>query len=176
MTPTKDFVLTLHDLRRTPGASRPIDLDATFGEQVVSGLITIPAERPVQVAGLVESVGDGVLVSVDIATVVDAQCSRCLTQFTIPVEVQAKELFVYPEQVADYADEDVSQIHDEAADLAQVIRDAVVIDLPLIPLCRPDCRGLCPDCGQDLNAAPDHQPHATIDSRWLGLAQWGKMS
>lgn len=173
---TDDFIVGLRDLRRTQGARRPLSRTAAFTEAVSTGLINLPAGREVMVTGSVESVGDGVLVDARVETVMDAQCSRCLVDFSLPVDVEFQELFVYPEQAQDYADEDVSFIHDDAVDLTETVRDAIIIDQPLIPLCRPDCRGLCPECGADLNADPDHSHGEAIDSRWLGLAQWGKMS
>jgi uncharacterized protein len=49
------------------------------------------------------------------------------------------------------------------------VREAVLLDLPLAPLCRPDCAGLCPECGADLNAGDcGHRPNAT-DPRWTAL-------
>ncbi|MDR2974312.1 MAG: DUF177 domain-containing protein, partial [Propionibacteriaceae bacterium] len=120
--------------------------------------------------------GDGVLVDARVETIMDAQCSRCLVEFSLPVDVEFQELYVYPEQADDYAEEDVSFIHSDAIDLEPIIRDAIIVEQPLIPLCRPDCRGLCPQCGVDLNADPDHHHDDAVDSRWLGLTAWGKMS
>lgn len=54
-------------------------------------------------------------------------------------------------------------------DLEPILRDAVVLELPFTPLCRPDCAGLCPECGADLNRDPDHGHAEPIDPRWAGL-------
>ena len=53
-------------------------------------------------------------------------------------------------------------------DLEALLRDTLVEALPLQPLCRPDCRGLCPQCGMDLNDHPDHH-HEMMDDRWAAL-------
>ena len=50
-----------------------------------------------------------------------------------------------------------------------MVRDAVVLGLPWTPLCRPDCTGLCPTCGQRLDTLPDDHTHETIDPRWAAL-------
>ncbi len=171
-----DFVLALRDLRRTPGAHQPFRLEGSYDTEVVTGLVTLPQDRPVTVTGSLESAGDGVLVRAEATTVLDAQCSRCLRSFSYPVEVGFEELFVYPEHKGEAEDDQVSLIEADCVDLAGLVRDAVILDQPLIPLCRPDCPGLCPRCGADLTTDPDHSHEETVDERWLGLQRWGKMS
>ncbi len=51
-----------------------------------------------------------------------------------------------------------------------MVRDTVVLGLPVSPLCRPDCAGLCPDCGQRLDDLPADHTHELIDPRWAALA------
>jgi uncharacterized protein len=51
-----------------------------------------------------------------------------------------------------------------------VVRDAVILGLPWTPLCRPDCAGLCPDCGQRLDDLPADHTHEQLDPRWAALA------
>ena len=55
-------------------------------------------------------------------------------------------------------------------DLEPPIRDAIVLDLPVNPLCEPDCLGLCPDCGHKWAMLPEDHAHEVMDSRWTGLA------
>ena len=50
--------------------------------------------------------------------------------------------------------------------------DAIVLELPFQPVCRPDCQGLCPDCGLDLNTVQDHSHDESVDPRWAKLAQF----
>ena len=59
-------------------------------------------------------------------------------------------------------------------DLEPVLRDAAMLDLPFIPLCREDCAGLCPTCGVNLNDDPDHGHDEAIDPRWAGLTDWAE--
>jgi len=51
------------------------------------------------------------------------------------------------------------------------VRDAVVLSLPLTPLCRPDCAGLCAECGERLDDLPADHSHTVIDPRWLALTE-----
>ncbi len=53
-------------------------------------------------------------------------------------------------------------------DLEPVLRDAVVLSLPMQPVCREDCAGLCAECGANLNDDPDHH-HDAVDIRWAAL-------
>lgn len=171
-----DFRLGLTSLKRTPGARHEFSFEAAFGEAVDTGLVCLPGAQPVMVEGVMESVGDGVLVTANAAVTLSAQCSRCLTQFSLPVEVSLRELFIYPEHGQEYEDEDVSFIHEESVDLESALRDEIILGQPLIQLCKPDCLGLCPVCGLDRNADPAHSHDEAIDTRWLSLSQWGKLS
>ena len=67
--------------------------------------------------------------------------------------------------------DEVDRIVDDLIDLEPVVRDAVVLGLPVTPLCRADCAGLCPDCGQRLDDLPAGHTHDKIDPRWAGLAE-----
>ena len=173
---TTEFSLSLKGLKRTQGAIKEFSFQAGFDEPLESGLIILPQGRDVSVEGTLESVGDGVLVTAIAYADLDAQCSRCLTQFSLPVEADIQELFVYPEHGREYEEEDVTPIHDDTVDLTEAVHDGIILELPVIPLCREDCLGLCPVCGVDLNADPDHSHGDVIDSRWLSLTEWGKMS
>jgi uncharacterized protein len=72
--------------------------------------------------------------------------------------------------VASSDDEDeLPKLEDDLLDLEPTLRDAVVLALPLQPLCQPDCEGLCIECGANLNDNPGHK-HDVIDARWAALA------
>ena len=62
----------------------------------------------------------------------------------------------------------------ELIDLDGPIRDAIILNLPINPLCSPDCPGLCPDCGLKWIELPDDHAHAPADIRWAGLENWGE--
>jgi len=177
--PEAGFGLNLHDLRRTPGSIKDFRVRASYDHEIRVGLIQVPPGREVVVTGTLQSVGDGVLVTAAATVTLDAQCARCLREFTTDDVVDVQELFVYPERVGDYgADEtdDVQLIDDDLVDIGPAVRDAIILNQPVISLCRPDCAGLCPRCGADLNDDPGHDHAPDTDSRWLALAQWGKMS
>ena len=130
-------------------------------------LIRVPEGSPVTLELRLESVVEGVLVSGTVGTDLVGECARCLTEVSDHREFELQELYYYPGKDAE---EDALFIVNEYIDLEQPMRDAVVLELPFTPLCRPDCSGLCLVCGADLNADPEHGHGATIDPRWQKLA------
>lgn len=171
-----DGIISLRDLKRTAGATKDFALSEPLGDDLLVGLVRFPADEVVGAQGTLESVGDGVLVTGEASAEVNAQCSRCLTDFSYKTAAEIQELFIYRDFAEQYEDEDVSFIKDDAIDLEPVIRDVLILDQPLVVLCQPDCRGLCPVCGINLNENPDHTHPDTVDSRWRALDNWSSMS
>ena len=68
-------------------------------------------------------------------------------------------------------EDEVSHLVGDLLDLEPLVRDALVLDLPLSPLCRDDCRGLCAGCGERLDDLPADHTHTTTDPRWAALAE-----
>jgi uncharacterized protein len=176
--PTPDvrdpWVVDVKDLGRRPGASR--DLQRTITADVAvgfPGVIDIPPGAEYRLELLLESVVEGVLVSGSASATATGQCSRCLDPIAEPVEVEITELFAYPDSTTEATTEEgeVSHLVDDLVDLGPLVRDAVVLALPQVPLCRPDCPGLCPDCGTKwVDLEPGHG-HEKIDPRWAALVE-----
>ncbi|MGE3288821.1 MAG: DUF177 domain-containing protein [Pseudonocardia sp.] len=135
------------------------------------GVIGVPAGAPVELEVRLESVSEGVYVSGTVAAPLAGECARCLDPVTDSVDADLGELFAYPDSITDEttdADE-LPRVVDEQVDVEQVVRDAIVLALPLSPLCAPDCAGLCPECGERrADLGPDHG-HETLDPRWAAL-------
>jgi len=170
------FSIPLASLKRTEGAKKDFRLTGAMDGVLSVGLTTLPAGREILIVGSLESAGDGVLVTATLSLDLDLTCGRCLIQFSQMTKIDLQELFVYPEKHQAYEDEDVSYIDNETIDLSDSIRDAIILDQVLSPVCRPDCLGLCPECGSDLNSDPDHGHGPGVDSRWLTLSEWGKIA
>lgn len=139
-------------------------------------MASIPQGSPIEIDARLESVLEGVLVTATAGLQVRAECARCLEPVAWQEEVAFSELFVYPatdargavvEEPAD-ADDTLPTLEDDLIDLEPTLRDAVVLALPLAPLCREDCAGLCSVCGVRLDDHPGHQ-HEQVDSRWAAL-------
>jgi uncharacterized protein len=134
-------------------------------------LASVPADAAISLAIQLESATEGVLVTVTATAPAASECARCLETFQQMIDVRFQELFSYQPvsyQPAEDGDDGYA-LHGDLLDLEPALRDALVLALPLAPLCRPDCPGLCPDCGVPLaEAGPDHS-HEHIDPRWAAL-------
>ena len=99
------------------------------------------------------------------------QCGRCLDPLTEGLDADLVELFAYPDSATEETTEEdeVRRLEGDHLDLEPVVRDAVVLALPWTPLCRPDCAGLCPDCGERLDDLPAGHSHDQLDPRWAAL-------
>ena len=93
----------------------------------------------------------GIQALIDFTGLVNAQCVRCLKSFKQPLHTIFQELYTYsPEQISE---DEESIPEDGYLDFEESIRDYLFLECPIKPLCKPDCRGLCVICGQDLNDA-----------------------
>jgi DUF177 domain-containing protein len=159
-------VLDVRDLVGHPGASREVHVaEAVVG--LATELAFVPDDRALDADLLLESVVEGVLVSGRLGGVLVESCARCLTPFEQPFELRVQELFA-PGAAAAEADE--YPLVEGQVDLEPMIRDAIVLSMPFSPLCRPDCRGLCPICGgnRNLGECPGHDE---VDPRFAVLSE-----
>lgn len=112
---------------------------------------------------------EGILIRGTFDSQLKANCVRCLTDYTQPVTAELSELFYYP---AHMAPAEAMVIHDDGnADLGPIVRDMSLLALPMKPLCRPDCLGLCDQCGQNLNEGQCDCERDDIDPRLVALKQ-----
>ncbi len=166
LDPRAPFVVDARELGRRPGSMRTLQRSAPAPEGFGIEVIGVPVGAPVELDLRLEAVMEGVLVSGTATAPLTGECGRCLEPVTDEVEVDLQELFVYDDHDAD---EVSPRLQGDLLDLEQTVRDAVVLALPLTPLCADDCPGLCPTCGTPLaEAGPDHA-HETIDPRWAAL-------
>ena len=132
-----------------------------LAEMVASGICEFPAL--IKAALRAQKIGDIVEVEGRISTAVRLDCGRCLQSFELPLESQfaltysqlnlAPELSGSDDEEIELTAEETGLIHyqGEEINLENEIQEQVVLALPLQALCKPDCQGLCPGCGTDLN-------------------------
>ncbi|MFE3660523.1 YceD family protein [Streptomyces sp. NPDC059165] len=174
------LVFDTHELGRRPGALQRISRSVEAPSAPVFGIeevIGVPAGTPVELELRLESVMEGVLVTGTARAAAEGECVRCLEPLRQEVAADFQEMFSYPdaddrgrtaEPGDDAEDEGMIFLEDGLFDLEPVLRDAVVLALPMQPVCREDCAGLCPDCGIRLDEEPDHH-HDAVDIRWAAL-------
>lgn len=128
---------------------------------------------PIDLRLRLESVVEGVLVSGTAECVTSAECSRCLDPVAGTLTIGVQQLFEYhaPAARADEDTDPLPTLDGDLLDLQPTLRDAVVLDLPLVPLCSIDCPGLCAICGARLADDPGHH-HDQPDDRWGALQGW----
>ncbi len=98
-------------------------------------------------------------------TAVEAECVRCLTSFQLPLKLQMEEM------VALSASADPIYYIDEGGwlNLRQPLREQIMLAMPIQTLCQADCKGLCPQCGKNLNEGPCDCKAEDIDPRLAAL-------
>jgi uncharacterized protein len=160
-------VLDTRELGRRPGSQRTIRLEAPAPDDLGTDLLGVPAGALLDLRLRLESVMEGVLVSGQVLAPLAGECGRCLDPVVSTLEVDWQELYAYPESEA--TEDEAARLDGDYLDLEPPLRDAVVLALPLTPLCRDDCPGLCPVCGADLQTGPCECTTAVRDERWAAL-------
>jgi uncharacterized protein len=167
LDPRDPLVLPAHEVVKRPGHLIRVDRTVPAPSGLGLDVVSVPEGAPVELELRLESVVEGVLVSGTCRAQAQGECVRCLEPITVGVELEVQELFAYPDSASAEAEE-IAQLEDELVDFRPVLRDAVVLALPLQPLCRDDCPGLCPVCGVRLADDPEHH-HDQVDPRWAAL-------
>ena len=116
------------------------------------------------------------LLTGDIKSTSKGECGRCLAEIGGEVIERFQELFAYESRAssegANEEEEDLLVLDGDIADLEGPIRDAVILAMPINPLCRIDCPGLCSECGERWDQLDPTHSHTKVDPRWSGLAGW----
>ncbi|HEY3866699.1 MAG TPA: DUF177 domain-containing protein [Actinocrinis sp.] len=169
------FVFDVRDLGRRPGSMRSHDRDVPAA-QLFEGLEGSSLDGLYSAGGAdvelhlrLESVVEGVLATGRIAGSLVGECARCLDPVEVPVAADFQELFYYDaENLSAEEVEEAVFVVEELVGVEPLVHDALVLELPLRPLCGEDCPGLCAECGARLADDPDHG-HETVDPRWAAL-------
>ncbi|HVM40469.1 MAG TPA: DUF177 domain-containing protein [Acidimicrobiia bacterium] len=163
--PEADLRIHVGDLLARPGSQKEV-----VRTIVVPGL-TVSAggvrdDDPLDLDLRVEAITDGIVVHGHVAGRWQAECSRCLQEVEGPIEADVHELFErHPLEGETY------QLGDDEIDLEPLLRDAVVPQIPAVPVCDDACLGLCPKCGVDRNEVRCECTFDALDPRWSALSQ-----
>src|SRR5215217_4148374 len=168
--PLRTDVFDLPRLGLTSGEGRRLDLHVhvepfSFGGQTY---VAEPDVVPVRL-DVSRTTGNGWALRLRYAVAVSGPCVRCLEPAEPRFDVDAREV-----EQPGVGDEELSSPYvDDAGelDMAAWARDALALTLPVQITCRPDCAGLCAQCGANLNDEPGHQHEADPDPRWSKLSE-----
>ncbi len=166
------WAVDLRELGRRAGSMREVERTLPAPADWRVELIGVPEGAPVHLTLRLESVMEGVLVSGEVHVPLEGQCARCLEPIEDSLDLDLQELFAYEGSTTLQTSEEdeVRRVEGDHIDLEPLVRDAVVLSLPLSPVCDEDCSGLCVDCGQRLDDLPPDHGHELLDPRWAGLA------
>jgi uncharacterized protein len=157
----------LAGLKLSPGEARRLDLEVALGEFDFSDeRYATPATVPVRL-DVSRMVGGGYSLRLRFESQISGPCMRCLEAAAPVTEVDAREV----DQPGGGEELTSPYVDGDELDLRAWARDAYALALPAQVLCRPECLGLCPQCGANLNAEPDHAHEAAPDSRWAKLRE-----
>jgi len=152
---------------------RTLDETVPSPSRIGLDLIAIAQDAPIHLDLRLESVTEGVLVTGTVSAPLSGECARCLEPFDDAIELFLTELFAYPDSTTEATTEadEIGHVVDDTINLEQTIVDAVGLELPLSPVCEPDCTGLYAECGTRLATAEPGHHHDVIDPRWAKLSQ-----
>jgi uncharacterized protein len=160
-------------LKQPTGTRRSYDIQADWPPLDDQLVVVAPLRGRVRLL----RIGKGVLVTSELETVLELACNRCLSDYRLAIRFELEEEFRPTIDVVTGVwlelepDQDRANLIDEhhILDLTEVVRQAVWLSLPMSLACRPDCRGLCPSCGQNLNEGNCACQPDVMDARWLNL-------
>ena len=148
---------------RHPGNARPVTMPVTLAG-LGNGAAEIAPGTPVDLDLELERIAEGIVVRGELTTAWTAPCSRCLEPVGGDIAVHVDELFeTVPLEGETY------QLEEDVIDLEPMVRDALLLELPLAPLCNADCAGLCATCGANRNLTHCECATTEIDPRWAAL-------
>ena len=158
----KPLIVNVLELLRRPGSTKDVDAtvastDIEFGDDRIT-------DKPVRVNVHLESLTDGVSVTGSVHAAWHGECRRCLLPIDRDIEVAVTEMYQVVVQ-----DPDAHAIELDQINLLPMVRENVLLALPLAPLCVESCAGLCPSCGVNRNDTPCACAEPPADNRWDAL-------
>lgn len=163
MTGPRPLRVGVAELRRRPGTRRRVEASAVLAGLGIS-TAAVPPDAPVEVDVVLESISDGIVAEGTVTAPWTGECRRCLEPVQGRLEAHVREIFERaPTEGETY------RLGEDEVDLEPMVRDAVLLALPLAPLCRPDCAGPAPDA---FPTGPEAQEAAAArrrDERWAAL-------
>lgn len=166
--PARADVFDLARLNLRSGEGKRMDLEVELGSfrYGEEGYAAEPPMVPVRL-DISRMTGNGWALQLRFEAALRGPCMRCLEEAAPVIAVDAREV----QQAGGGEELESPYVEGDELDLRQWAHDAFALALPAQILCRPDCAGLCPQCGADLNKDPEHTHGPQIDPRWAKLGE-----
>jgi uncharacterized protein len=159
------FEVSLRELRGSRG-TRHVVRSSVLTEPLVADVdCRVPTGAEAVADLTLEAFDGGVAVTGTVSTTWEGECRRCLTAVDGEVSSAVRELF----RRGGGEEEGTYRMGEDHLNLREMVLDSLFAALPLLPLCRPDCRGICPRCGTDLNIEQCACEEVEVDPRWSAL-------
>ncbi len=150
-----------------------------FSEPMAAPSDEVTLAAPVEGELVLSSTGRTVWLRGQVRTVAGLTCGACLSGFEQPIDVPISEEFRRAGGASGPAQEELTSEDflvpvepGDSIDVTEIVRQNLILALPIAPRCREECRGLCPRCGADLNRGPCACQGREIDPRLAPLRQW----
>ena len=172
MSVRNPLVVSIVDLPRTLGSSTHHDVVWTAPEDFGTPNMWVRPGTNLNISVDVQAINDGVVTRVFVPVDLEGECVRCLDPVLHHHDVDTSQLFLEHSRHSQVEDEEEDQlwVEQDSINLETLLRDAIVTLVDDRPLCRPDCPGLCPMCGEKWDNLPADHRHDDIDPRFSKLA------
>lgn len=157
----------LRTLRLRSGDQARERVEIELEPLVLGGQTYEPRPNPAPAEIVVTRASSGTVLELALDVTLEGPCFRCLADAELPLSLRLREYEAARPEGED--DLQTEYLEDDKVDLSAWARDAIALALPDQILCRPDCAGLCPVCGKDLNAEPHEHADERTDPRWAAL-------
>ena len=158
----------LRKLRLRSGDQARERVEIELEPLVLGGQAYQPQPNPALAELTVTRASSGTVLELALDVSLEGPCFRCLTDAELPLSLRLRE---YEATKPEGDEEQTEYLQDDRLDLSAWTHDAIALALPDKILCRPDCAGLCPVCGKDLNLEPHEHSEERMDPRWEKLSQ-----
>jgi uncharacterized protein len=161
--------VTSFDLRKAklrPGEEFREALDVELPAFEFGGQRYVPVPETIEAALTITRAVTGTVFTLDFSVSLHGPCYRCLGDAMLEIPIHARE---YQASSPDDDELRTPYLVENRLEVSAWARDAVALALPDKILCRPDCAGLCPECGKNLNDEPHIHEETTVDPRWAAL-------
>jgi uncharacterized protein len=161
-------VFDLRSVRLRPGEEQRDAQQIELGPFTFAGQRYDAVPEPVSAELSITQANTGTVLALHFQVRLHGPCQRCLADAVVERDLHVRE---YQATNPDSEELTTPYVSDDRVDLTQWARDSFALSLPVQILCRPDCAGLCPVCGKDLNLEPHVHEEAASDPRWAALAE-----